>query len=147
MLKKILIINGPNLNMLGSREMDIYGNLTLEEINNNLKEEAKRLPVEIGFFQSNHEGEIIDEIQKTVGRYDAIIINAGALTHYSYSIRDALKAVQMPIYEVHLSNIHAREDFRNTSVIAPVCKGQICGFGYDSYKMALRSAYGEVIKL
>ncbi|MGI6778176.1 MAG: type II 3-dehydroquinate dehydratase [Acetivibrionales bacterium] len=145
-MNKVLVINGPNLNLLGAREKNIYGEKTLEEINKMLLDEADKLGIEVGFVQSNHEGVIIDTIHEAKGKYDAIIINAGAYTHYSYAIRDAIKAVDIPAVEVHLSNIYSREDFRCKSVIAPVCKGQISGFGYNSYIVALIAVITEYFK-
>jgi len=138
--KRIIVINGPNLNLLGTREKDVYGTATLTEIAEAVTKEAKALGMDADFVQSNHEGEIIDKIHEARGRYDLIIINPGAYTHYSIAIRDAIKAVELPCIEVHLSNIHAREEFRSNSVIAPVCIGQICGFGASSYLVALRAA-------
>lgn len=134
---KILVINGPNLNMLGTREPEKYGSLTLEQINRGLKEKADKLNAELDFFQSNIEGEIINSIHNARGNYDGIILNAGAFTHYSYAIRDAIPIAELPVIEVHLTNVHSREEFRHKSVIAPVCKGQICGFGEKSYTLAL----------
>ena len=139
MSKRIIIINGPNLNMLGTRERDVYGTTTLSEIAAAVTEEAKVLGIDSDFVQTNHEGEIIDKIHEARGRYDTIIINPGAYTHYSIAIRDAIKAVELPCIEVHLSNIHAREEFRTNSVIAPVCAGQISGFGANSYILALQA--------
>lgn len=139
-MKKILIINGPNLNLLGTREKDVYGTETLEDIAVKVSEEAKKLSLDFDFIQSNHEGEIIDKIHDARGKYQVIIINPGAYTHYSYAIRDAVKAVLIPTIEIHLSNIHGREEFRSKSVIAPVCAGQICGFGSNSYILALNAA-------
>ena len=138
-MKHILVINGPNLNMLGTREPEVYGAETLEDIENALIEEAKelRLDVELEFFQSNHEGAIIDRIHTAMGDSDGIILNPGAYTHYSYAILDAVKAVALPTVEVHMSNIHAREAFRRESVIAPACVGQIAGFGGYGYVLAL----------
>ena len=139
--KRILVLHGPNLNLLGTREPEIYGRLTLAEINETLHVRAKELGAdEINFFQSNSEGDLIEAIQKARGRYDFIILNAAAFTHYSYALRDAIAAIPVPVIEVHLSNIHKREDFRNNSVIAPVVMGQICGFGIDSYIAALEIA-------
>lgn len=136
-MKKILIINGPNLNMLGTREREVYGQESLEVIAKKIMHEAEALNVDVSFVQSNHEGEIIDKIHSIMGTMNAIIINPGAYTHYSYAIRDAIKAVDLPCVEIHLSNIHSREEFRSKSVIAPVCVGQISGFGSEGYIMAL----------
>lgn len=136
---KILVINGPNLNLLGDREKENYGEITLDVINNEMKSLADELGVEIAFFQSNTEGEIVDEIQKAKGNFDGIIINPAAYTHTSIALRDALLAVKLPAVEVHLSNIHAREEFRKTSFTAPVCIGQIAGFKKESYLLALRA--------
>lgn len=140
-MKRVLVINGPNLNLLGSREKNIYGEKTLAEIENMMKEEADKLGIEIFFFQSNHEGDIIDKIHDARGKFDYIIINPGAYTHYSIAIRDALKAVEIPSIEVHLSNIYGREEFRAKSVIAPVCTGQISGFGSTGYLLALMAVH------
>ncbi|MDR0854373.1 MAG: type II 3-dehydroquinate dehydratase [Clostridiales Family XIII bacterium] len=135
-MKRILILNGPNLNLLGEREPDKYGNETLESINAWLTEEAKRIDTELTFFQSNVEGELVTAVQD--GRtYDGIVINAGAYTHYSIAIRDAISAIDTPVVEVHLSNTDAREDFRHVSMLAGVCKGTIAGFGKDSYLLAI----------
>jgi 3-dehydroquinate dehydratase II len=140
MAKRILVINGPNLNLLGTREKGVYGTATLSEIAAAVNEEARSLGMDVDFIQSNHEGEIIDRIHEARGSYDLLIINPGAYTHYSIAIRDAIKAVELPCIEVHLSNIHAREEFRSNSVIAPVCTGQISGFGANSYIVALKAA-------
>lgn len=137
---KILIINGPNLNLLGLREPDLYGNQTLEQINTDLKNIADENGVKLELFQSNSEGAIIDKIQSTYGEFRFIIINAGALTHYSIAIHDALKAVNIPVIEVHLTNIYAREDFRRHSLISPVATGGVFGMGPAGYEMALRAA-------
>jgi 3-dehydroquinate dehydratase II len=134
---RILVIHGPNLNLLGRRERDIYGSDTLAEINRVLAEVARRHSVELEFFQSNHEGAIIDKIQGAMETARGILINPGGFTHYSIAIRDALSAVALPTVEVHLSNIHAREDFRGHTVIAPVCIGQVGGFGKQSYVLGL----------
>ena len=136
-MRKVLVINGPNLNLLGIREKGIYGDETLQDIAIKVNNTAKHLDIDIDFIQTNHEGEIIDKIHEARGKYEVIIINPGAYTHYSIAIRDAIKAVNIPAIEVHLSNIHSREEFRSKSVIAPVCVGQISGFGSDSYIAAL----------
>lgn len=139
-MKKVLVINGPNLNMLGKREKAVYGSETLLDIAKAVNEKSLELGLETDFVQSNHEGEIIDRIHAAKDVYNVIIINAGAYTHYSIAIRDAIKAVELPTIEIHLSNIHAREEFRHTSVLAAVCVGQICGFGKNSYLLALYAA-------
>lgn len=146
-VKRILVLNGPNLNLLGTREPEIYGRLTLDDINELLRERANQAGVDvIDFLQSNYEGELVESIQKARGRYDFILLNAGALTHYSIALRDAIAAVPVPVIELHLSNIHRREDFRHNSVIAPVVMGQICGFGVDSYIAALDIAIRKIQK-
>jgi len=137
----ILVINGPNLNRLGLREPEIYGRTTLKDVENLLKEEGDKIGVGLDFFQSNNEGSIVDAIQQANDRYDGIIINPGAYTHYSIAIRDAIAGEDIPTVEVHISNIYKREEFRKTSVIAPVAMGQISGFGIYSYVLAL---YGIV---
>lgn len=136
---KILIINGPNLNMLGIREPEKYGSETLADINDKIKKYCDDNNISVEFYQSNIEGEIIDKIHRARGNFDGIIMNAGAFTHYSYAIRDAIPIAEMPVIEVHLTNVHSREEFRHKSVIAPVCKGQICGFGSNSYLVAVRA--------
>jgi 3-dehydroquinate dehydratase-2 len=139
-MKKILVIQGPNLNLLGAREPEVYGKLTYSELNKLIKAAAKKAGVEVLIKQSNHEGEIVDFIQDAPGVHDAIIINPGAYTHTSIAIRDAIAAVGVPTIEVHISNIHKREEFRRHSYIAGVASGQITGFGPDSYLLGLRAA-------
>lgn len=137
---KVLVINGANMNLLGKREPEIYGGETLADLEESIRSEAEKLEMncELDFFQSNHEGEIIDAIHQAMAdKKNAIILNPGAFTHYSYAIRDAIKATGIPTVEVHMSNIHAREEFRAKSVIAPACIGQISGFGFKSYHAAL----------
>lgn len=137
-MKKILVIHGPNLNLLGSRETDIYGSSTLADINKLLEGVASENGVDLEFFQSNHEGEIVDKIgQVKANSFQAILINPAAYTHTSVAIRDAVAAVNIPTVEVHLSNVYAREEFRHTSLIAPVAHGQITGFGVNSYRLGL----------
>ena len=133
----VLILHGPNLNLLGIREPEIYGALTLEDINRALAARGREAGLTLDFFQSNHEGALVDAVQGAQGKYEFIILNAAAYTHYSIALRDAIAAVEVPVIEVHLSNIHRREAFRHRSVIAPVVMGQICGFGADSYLAAL----------
>lgn len=144
MLAKVLVLNGPNLNLLGTREPDVYGRGTLEQINGQLTQLAGELGLELEFFQSNHEGQLIDRIHQCVSTIDGILMNPGAYTHYSLAIRDAISAVSVPCVEVHLSNIHAREEFRRQSVIAPVCIGQISGLGADSYLLGLRALAAKI---
>lgn len=138
-MKKILVLHGPNLDLTGIREPGTYGSETLEQINNEILQTAKELNLACDIFQSNHEGALIDKIHEALTSYDGIVINAGAYTHYSYALRDAISAVRKPCVEVHMSNIHAREPFRHDSVIAPVCVGQICGFGKNSYLLGVRA--------
>lgn len=138
-MAKILVIHGPNLNLLGTREPEIYGTLTLDKINAMLKRLGEELGLAVETFQSNHEGAIIDKIHAVIRQTDGILINPGAYTHYSLAVRDAVAAVPVPVVEVHLSNVHAREEFRRHSVIAPVASGQISGFGADSYLLGLRA--------
>ena len=133
----ILIINGPNLNMLGKREPHLYGHMTLGEINKKIVDYAQKRNVEVEFFHSNNEGEIINKIQKSVGFSNGIIINAGAYSHTSIAIRDAIASINIPVVEVHISNIFKREDFRHHSYIAPVCAGSVLGFGYLGYVLSL----------
>lgn len=138
-MKKICVIHGPNINFTGIREKGVYGTLTYDQINNEIKKRAKELELDVEIFQSNHEGAIIDKIQDCYSNIDGIVINPGAYTHYSYAIRDALASVEMPVVEIHMSNIHKREEFRHTSVTVPVCIGQICGFGWRGYLLALEA--------
>ena len=138
-MKKLLVILGPNLNMVGVREKGIYGAETAESIETQIKDYAKNSGFEADVYQSNHEGDLIDKIHASRDEYCGVIINAGALTHYSYALRDAIACVNIPYVEVHMSNIHSREEFRHTSVIAPVCVGQIAGFGKTSYFLAIEA--------
>jgi 3-dehydroquinate dehydratase-2 len=137
---KILFLNGPNLNLLGTREPDVYGRLTLADIETEVRQRASQLKVDVDFRQTNQEGELVNWIQEAKGKFQAIVINAAAYTHTSVALRDAISAVGVPTVEIHLSNIHAREEFRHKSLIAPVCKGQICGFGAKSYILGLEAA-------
>jgi 3-dehydroquinate dehydratase-2 len=139
-VKKILIIHGPNLNLLGERDQEIYGSKTLEEIDKELKSFGTKLKLKVETMQSNYEGDIVERIQKASREADCLIINAAAFTHYSLAIRDALESINIPKIEVHISNIYAREPFRQTSIIAPVVSGQISGFGWQSYLLALQAA-------
>lgn len=134
---KILFLNGPNLNLLGTREPDKYGIQTLSDIESYIKEEATKINIETSFYQSNIEGELVNKIQEAKGQFDGIVMNPAAYTHTSVAIRDAILAVSIPTVEIHLSNIHTREDFRKTSLTAPACIGQITGFGANSYKLGL----------
>jgi len=138
-IKKILVLNGPNLNLLGSREPELYGTFTLEDINRAMEAFAERNYAQLRFVQSNHEGELIDAIHAVREWADGMVFNPAAFTHYSYALRDAIAATELPTVEVHLSNIHAREDFRKISVIAPVCVGTVSGLGVDSYLMGLQT--------
>jgi len=145
-MKKILVLNGPNLNLLGKREPNIYGNNTLDHLIEHLKKLAESYGVVMDAFQSNHEGDLIDQIHHAgAENYTGIILNPGAFTHYSYAIRDAIASIHVPAVEVHISNVHARESFRRESVIAPVTVGQIVGFGFFGYELALK-ALVEYIK-
>jgi 3-dehydroquinate dehydratase-2 len=137
---RVLCLNGPNLNLLGQREPGIYGSCTLADIESKVRQLAARHGIEVEFCQSNFEGQLVEWIQEASGRCDVIILNAGGYTHTSVSIRDAISATRIPTIEVHLSNIQAREEFRRTSLIAPVCRGQISGFGPDSYILAVEAA-------
>ncbi len=137
---KILFLNGPNLNLLGQREPQIYGRTTLADIEAAVRQRAAKRGIEIEFEQTNLEGELVTWIQKATGKFDVIVLNAAAYTHTSVALRDAIAAVGTPTIEIHLSNVHAREEFRSKSLIAPVCIGQITGFGADSYILALEAA-------
>ena len=137
MKKRILVIHGPNINLTGLRETGIYGKESINEINVQISEHSAQAGFECEIYQTNHEGDIIDRLHNARGSFDGIVLNAGAYTHYSYAIRDAIGAVLLPVIEVHFSNIHARDEFRNHSVLAPVCAGQICGFGKYSYFLAI----------
>ena len=137
---KILFLNGPNLNLLGTREPEVYGRLSLKDIEAKVRERAAKFGAEIDFRQSNIEGELVAWIQQSKGIYNVIVLNAAAYTHTSIALRDAISAVGVPTIEIHLSNVHAREEFRHKSLIAPVCKGQILGFGAESYVLAVEAA-------
>lgn len=137
---RILVLHGPNLNMLGLRQPEIYGTTTLDDVNARLADVARELDVEVETFQSNHEGALVDRIQAARGRFDALLVNAGALTHTSVALLDAILAAEVPTIEVHLSNLYRREEFRHHSYVARAAVGQICGFGVDSYLLGLRAA-------
>jgi 3-dehydroquinate dehydratase II len=137
---KILFLNGPNLNLLGTRQPEIYGRTTLADIEADVRKQAAKVSVEVEFRQSNIEGELVAWIQAAKGQFAVIALNAGAYTHTSIALRDAISAVQVPTIEIHLSNVHAREEFRHRSLIAPVCVGQVTGFGAYSYSLALSAA-------
>ena len=145
-MKKILVLHGPNLNLLGQREVDIYGNLTLDEINQQLVKFAKEHNFIVEAYQSNSEGELVTKIQEAKGNFDALVINPAAYTHTSIAIRDAISAVEIPTVEVHLSNIYKREEFRHKSLTAPVAIGVISGFGVNSYLLGLRAAFEYISK-
>lgn len=138
-MPRILVLHGPNLNLLGTREPEIYGSTTLDDINGMIAERAAEAGIETAFYQSNHEGDLVGAIQQANHKFDFIIFNAAAFTHYSIAIRDAIAAIDVPVIEVHISNIHQREEFRHTSVLAPVAMGQICGLGVESYLAALEA--------
>lgn len=136
---KFLVINGPNLNLLGEREPDVYGDESLRSINDELLGTARSMGIDISFFQSNSEGGIIDHLHGARREYDGVILNAGAYTHYSYAIRDAITAIKIPVVEVHMSNVNSRDEFRKCSVISPVCAGTIVGFGKHVYLLAVNA--------
>lgn len=139
MTRKILVINGPNLNLLGEREPGVYGEGSFEQLNLDILETAKKLGLKCEVFQSNHEGEIIDKLHNCRTNCSGVVINAGAYTHYSYAIRDAISSIKIPCIEVHISNVFARDEFRSHSVISPVCAGTICGLGRNGYFLAMRA--------
>lgn len=139
MIKKVLVIHGPNLNLLGEREPDVYGKMTYAELNRQILDRAEELGLECEIFQSNHEGAIIDKLHAARKTFDGIVINAGAYTHYSYAIHDAIHDIRISCVEVHISNIYARDEFRSHSVLSPVCAGTIAGFGTNGYFLALQA--------
>ena len=139
-----LVLHGPNLNLLGKREPEIYGKMGLEELNEKIKNAAKNNNLQVETYQSNYEGELVEYVQKAENKYDGILINPAALTHYSISLRDAISAIKVPVVEVHLSNIYQRESFRQKSVIAPVVVGQVSGFGFYSYILGLKALENEI---
>jgi 3-dehydroquinate dehydratase II len=141
---RLLFLNGPNLNLLGQREPGVYGHDSLKEIEGMVRDRASKSGTEIEFRQSNHEGELVTWIQEAKGKFDAIVLNAGAYTHTSIALRDAIAATAVPTIEIHLSNVHAREEFRHKSLIASVCVGQICGFGGNSYVLAFEAAVNGI---
>ncbi|MDE6730979.1 MAG: type II 3-dehydroquinate dehydratase [Oscillospiraceae bacterium] len=146
MKRKILILHGPNLNLLGEREPGIYGDTSFEKLNQHLIAYAESVGLEAAIFQSNHEGALIDKLHESRKEYVGVVLNAGAYTHYSYAIADAIKAIKIPVIEVHISNIFARDAFRSNSVIAPVCAGSISGFGLLSYDLAVRALAEMTVK-
>ena len=142
----VLVLHGPNLNLLGRREIGIYGNATLADVDLALRALAEELGLALRIVQSNHEGVLVDEIQGALGRADGILINAGAYTHTSYALRDAIAAVALPTVEAHMSNVYTREEFRHHSTLAAVCRGQITGFGVDSYLLGLRALHSIILR-
>lgn len=144
LVRRILVLNGPNLGLLGEREPEVYGTTTLGDIETSLTEHAAELGVQLAFAQSNHEGDLVDALNAAPGNHDGVIVNPGALTHYSYALFDAVAACGLPVVETHLSNISAREEFRSRSVVAGACIGQVSGFGPRSYLLALEALVGHL---
>lgn len=145
-MPSVLILNGPNLNLLGTRQPEVYGSTTLADVEKMCRDAASEIGFELAFSQSNHEGILVDQIHAAKGSHDGIILNAGAYTHTSVALMDAIASVELPVVEVHLSNIHARESFRHHSYIAPVALGQICGFGAKGYLLALEALQDHLVK-
>lgn len=144
MSKQLLLLHGPNLNLLGTREPEVYGRMTLEDINQRVQEYVKKYRVDMRAEQSNHEGALIDILHIARNWADGVVFNPGAYTHTSIALRDAISAIELPVIEVHLSNVHARESFRHTSLLAPVCVGQISGFGWRSYLLGMQAMLGHL---